>query len=255
MYIEAMSSNRLYAFDFDGVLCDSAVETGITGWKCALELWQDMPEIMPSTMLNQFRHVRPIMETGYEAILIVRLLFEGISEDDLLENFSNLLASFIKKQRLSIDHLKLLFGQTRDQWIAQNEDEWVEMNPLFKGIAEKIQQLGNDKCFIITTKQERFVDQIFQANAICVPNEQIFGLDRKRSKPQILLSLKQKFSDVQLVFVEDRLPTLFNVIDTPDLDDVALYFANWGYNTLQDKESANDSDRITVLSLSDFSNL
>ena len=30
-----MNNSIIYALDFDGVICDSAVETAITGWKAA----------------------------------------------------------------------------------------------------------------------------------------------------------------------------------------------------------------------------
>jgi len=43
----AMPTHLFYALDFDGVICDSAVETGITGWKSACTLWQGMPETIP----------------------------------------------------------------------------------------------------------------------------------------------------------------------------------------------------------------
>ena len=84
-----MSKMNLYALDFDGVICDSAIETGITGWKVARQIWQDMPDQTPPEMITLFRQVRPVMETGFEAILIMRLLHEGISPALLLADFSS----------------------------------------------------------------------------------------------------------------------------------------------------------------------
>ena len=59
-----MTKPKLYAFDFDGVICDSAIETGITGWRVASKMWPDMPSDIPSNMLDDFRQVRPLIETG-----------------------------------------------------------------------------------------------------------------------------------------------------------------------------------------------
>ncbi|WP_411727104.1 hypothetical protein [Methyloglobulus sp.] len=64
----------IYALDFDGVICDSAVETAITGWKAASGILGDIPKAVPQEMIGRFRLVRPIIETGYEAILAMRLL-------------------------------------------------------------------------------------------------------------------------------------------------------------------------------------
>ncbi len=72
-----MSHAILYALDFDGVICDSAVETAITGWKAAGQIWNDMPRTVPPAMIERFREVRPIIETGYESILAMRLIHLG----------------------------------------------------------------------------------------------------------------------------------------------------------------------------------
>jgi hypothetical protein len=72
------------------------------------------------------------------------------------------------------------------------------------------------------------------------------------SKPQILTDLLIKHQEQTILFVEDRLPTLINVIDDQQLNDVRLFFANWGYNTKQDKLDAADQVSITTIDLADF---
>ncbi len=248
-------TNKLYALDFDGVLCDSAVETGMAGWKVAQKLWTDMPDAIPSGLISQFRQVRPIMETGYEAILIMRLLFEGMDAQTLMNAFHHQMEALMIRDELTEDELKQIFGTTRDEWIADDFDSWVEMNPLFEGVADKLQHIDTDNSYIITTKQERFVDHILQANNIHFPLVQIFGLDRNLSKQQILSDLRQDRPDDEILFVEDRLPTLINVITDDRLDNIRLYFANWGYNTEEDRDSARQIKRIHSISLADLQSL
>jgi len=243
---------KLYALDFDGVICDSAVETGITGWKVAHQIWPKMPSLPPQKVIDLFRQVRPVMETGYEAILIIRLLHEGISPSKLLADFASQIAEIIQREGLSTTTLKQQFGATRDHWITDNLEEWIEMNPLFDGVADKLRQINPEQCYIITTKQERFVSQILKANNIVFPADRIFGLDRKMSKPQILSDLLVKHGGQTILFVEDRLPTLVNVIDDKQLNDVQLFFANWGYNTQQDKLYAAEQASITAIDLTGF---
>ena len=250
-----MTKTKLYALDFDGVICDSAVETGITGWKVASKVWTDMPQDIPNDMVDLFRCVRPVMETGYEAALIMRTLFEGVSPESLLESFDKYLRHLVHRDQINLDRLKLRFGETRDNWIIDNQDEWLEMNPLFDGITEKLSQIEHRNATIITTKQERFVSKILQANMISFPAERIFGLDRQLSKPQILTNLLKSHPDHEILFVEDRLPTLFNIIDDQNLAMVKLYFADWGYNTSEDKQQAAKADQIITLNLSEFAEL
>lgn len=226
--------------DFDGVICDSAVETGVTGWKAAARIWDDMSEPLPSNeMIDQFRKVRPIIETGYESILVMRMLYEGEKIDTIFNLFEQKKREFIEKSNKDVDFLKKLFGETRDLWIQDSLEDWTGMNPLFPGAAEKLKSLDKKgKWYVVTTKQERFVAQILKTNNIHLPGERIYGLDRNRSKVEILIELQDRHPEKTLYFIEDRLPTLLNVLRNEKLGKIRLFFANWGYNTAQDKLEA-----------------
>ena len=247
--------NTLFAFDFDGVICDSAIETAHSGWKTARQIWADMPVILPEPLLQQFRQVRPALETGYEAALILRLLFEGVAVSEMLVQFHAQLNALIARDKLVIDKIKPLFGQTRDQWLAQDFSHWIAMNPLFPAVADKLRQLDANHCVIITTKQERFVDHILKANDIAFPLDNIYGLDRNLSKQQVLSDLSAQQHWQSIVFIEDRLPTLLNVMGDDRLDHIALYLADWGYNTVADREHAHAIARIQQLSLTNIPSL
>ncbi len=248
-----MKNTVIYALDFDGVICDSAVETGITGWKAATRIWGGMLEQLPSNkMIDQFREVRPIIETGYESILVMRMLYEGENTETIFTLFEQKKQEFIDKSNKSIDFLKKLFGETRDLWIQNSLDEWIKMNPLFPGIAKKLNNLDKKGMwYVVTTKQERFVAQILEANDIQLPGDRIFGLDRNRNKEEILIELQDRHPEEPIHFVEDRLPTLLNVLHNDKLGNVRLFFANWGYNTARDKLEA-EKHPIELQDLEDF---
>jgi phosphoglycolate phosphatase-like HAD superfamily hydrolase len=231
-----MNNSIIYALDFDGVICDSAVETAITGWKATGSIWEDMPRSLPPEMIDQFRLIRPNIETGYEAILAMRLLYLG---EHIENNFNGKIQTLLKNTQTSVGDLIKLFGETRDNWIADDLAEWVMMNPLFAGVAAKLRKLGQQyPWYVVTTKQERFVKQILKANAIELPDERIFGLDRNMSKVEVLKKLLKNHPNGTIYFVEDRLPTLLNVLKTGELASVKLILALWGYNTVEDKAVA-----------------
>lgn len=243
-----MDQTPIYALDFDGVICDSAIETAVTGWKVATQLWSDMAGTVPTEQhIDQFRQLRPLLETGYESILFMRLLQQGESVESIKVNIS----SFLKELEGDTEALKSLFGQTRDQWIEKARAEWLEMNPLFAGVTDKLQVLNGSPWYIITTKQERFVEEILKVNQVELSADNIFGLDAKLTKEQVLLALQEKHGDTPLCFVEDRLPTLINVQNNPKLATVKLQLADWGYNTEDDKVTAKNKG-IPLVSLADF---
>ena len=250
-----MKQKVIYALDFDGVICDSAVETAMTGWKAASLLWNDINTPLPSQkIIDQFRQVRPMMETGYEAILIMRLLYDGESVNHLLTAFAEKKQQALELSTKEVVFLKKLFGEVRDEWINQAMDEWITMNPLFNHVAEKLQKLSEQKVlwYIITTKQERFVHQILKANNIELSADNIFGLDRHKSKQETLTELLVKHPLQEFYFVEDRLPTLTTVLANNKLNTIKLFLATWGYNTEQDKQQADKQSRIKLIGLDDF---
>lgn len=248
-----MNNTTIHALDFDGVICDSAVETAITGWKAASQIWQDMPQsAAPPNLIDQFRLVRPIIETGYEAILAMRLLFLGESCEAIYSDYQAKTQQLLDQAQVSSDDLKKLFGATRDHWIANDLPDWIAMNPLFAGVKEKLQMIGQTHTwYVITTKQERFVKHILKANAIELAEERIFGLDRNLSKPEVLKDLLQAHPNQPIQFVEDRLPTLLNVQKQPELSAIELLFATWGYNTAEDKVLATQKG-FKALNLQSF---
>ncbi len=248
-----MSKEIIYALDFDGVICDSAVETGITGWKAATLTWGDMQGALPPTeLIDQFRTIRPVLETGYEAILLMRLLYQGEDEQDILENYSKKTGQTLIESGKEIDCLKQLFGETRDVWIKRDLNEWVDMNPLFPGVVDKLRRLEQHAhWYVVTTKQERFVTQILQANGIELANDRIFGLDRNMNKVKVLTELLAKHPQAEIYFVEDRLPTLINVLAAKQLESINVSLADWGYNTVQDIESAQRKS-IKIIGIEKF---
>ena len=247
-----MSLKPLYALDFDGVICDSALETAITGWKTAGQIWSDMTGPAPDVLVSDFREVRPLIETGYEAILAMRLLYQGYDKQQIFEQYQILTRALLEQAGVSVEQLKSMFGATRDHWIATNAADWITQNPLFPGVAECLQRWqGQRDWLIITTKQERFVHQILAAHDIALAADYIFGLDRNLSKVQVLEKWMARYPARPLVFIEDRLPTLLNVAKQPALQNVQLQLALWGYNSSAEQQVAIRHG-MTGLELADF---
>ncbi|WP_341326160.1 HAD family hydrolase [Methylotuvimicrobium sp. KM2] len=248
-----MKQSMIYALDFDGVICDSAVETAITGWKAAGRLWPDMTEDrLSERLIDRFRRVRPAIETGYEAILAMRLIDREDDDRAVLTGFERNKQKLLDELSVDVDFLKKLFGETRDNWIAADFSGWIGVNPLFPSVADKLKQLNEQTTwYVVTTKQERFVSQILNANEIELPGGNIFGLERNRSKADTLIEILEGHPNQQIYFVEDRLPALLIVMTNSKLQSLKLQLADWGYNTAQDRQEAMQKG-IELLCIEDF---
>lgn len=246
------------ALDFDGVLCDSARETGITGWKAAGTLWEDMAEpLPPRPLLDRYCRARPVIETGFEAIAMMRLLKDGQDPDDLLESFPRRLPDAVARSGTNAADLKRLYAAVRDRWIQEDAREWLSLSPLYAGAAETLNALPPaTDCYVVTTKQERFVAQLLEHNGVRFPPEHIFGLDRGMNKELVLHGLMEQHPGQQIHFVEDRLATLKRFLARPDLTALRLHLACWGYNTDAERREAEHLSihLLTTLSVAEIAN-
>jgi phosphoglycolate phosphatase-like HAD superfamily hydrolase len=247
-----MNSNTLYALDFDGVICHSAIETAGTSWMAAQALWPDMQdEAITEARIEAFVKMRPCLEVGYEAPLIMRLLHQNIDLDVECSNYHAQMQNLLTENDFNKDALQMLFGRIRDNLIEQDETQWLSKNPLFDGVADKLRNLNKEDWLIITTKQERFVKKTLQGNHIELADDRLFGLDRKLSKQAVLENLIEEYPEREVIFVEDRLPTLLGVQENPALSSVKLQLVDWGYNTSSQQQIARQNG-IEVIDLESF---
>lgn len=83
-HVTCCAAQRLVALDFDGVICDSVGESSLSAIKAAKKLWPqifDTPaaEARKDELVEGMRGVRPVVETGYENIVQIRALYEGMT--------------------------------------------------------------------------------------------------------------------------------------------------------------------------------
>ncbi len=240
------------ALDFDGVLCDSARETGITGWKAAGTLWGDMAEALPPAwLLDAYCRARPVIETGYEAIAMMRLLKDGENPNELLESFPERLPEIIARSGADEEKLKGTYAAIRDRWIQEDPQGWLSLSPLYRGTSETLHAIPQGiACYIVTTKQERFVERLLAHHGVHFDASRIYGLDRQMKKEAVLRELMARYPGCPIDFVEDRLGTLKRLSTQPDLAPVRLHIACWGYNT---EAECREAARLKIHLLRKFS--
>lgn len=135
--VMASDSPVAYALDFDGVVCDSVGESSHTALRAAARLWPQLNITEPydESYLSALRKVRPVVETGYENVLLGRLVYEcpieSVNEDfiePVLNDWTDIRDSALEDWNVSKEELIDIFGSTRDEWIESNVDSWVDAN-------------------------------------------------------------------------------------------------------------------------------
>ncbi len=249
------ATGLILALDFDGVICDSVRETAISGWKAAHTIWPDeFPEPLPTEAdIAAFRKVRPYLETGFHSILLNKMLKEGVPFAEFQNNLQPHFNRIMEESKMDKAALIAIFGSIRDNWIKEDQNGWLASNGIYPGVAEALKTVLSTDCkvLIMTTKQERFVNAQLQYFGVDFPIENIWGLDRKRKKEELLAEqLKQHPTAIH--FVEDRLETLLRVEADPALENVQLHYADWGYGTPEQLSVAANDPHIELLSLEKF---
>jgi phosphoglycolate phosphatase-like HAD superfamily hydrolase len=246
----------IYALDFDGVICDSAAETGETAWRAGCEIWPEWGDrSVPEAVLERFRSLRPVLETGYQSLGLMRLAETdpaAVGSEELAVQANRMLLETGRSRSALVD----MFGQARDRWLAEDLAGWLARHSFYPGILDALKQfMARGEVFILTTKQERFVKALLQGQGVDFPDERLYGLEDGRCKEEILLDLLARYPQNECLFVEDRLETLKRVAVCPALGSVQLYLATWGYNTASTRGEGARHRRIHLLELADFASL
>ncbi len=247
----------VFILDFDGVLCDSAAETGVSAWRAGVRLWPEWEgDDPPPDVLARFIRLRPALETGYQAPLLMRLAWEGTHEQTVFSRFPTLCEELIRELGLTRQELVRVFGQVRDEWIAAAPEDWLSRHRFYPGVRERVAAVSaaGNAVFVLTTKQQRFALALLEAGGFDIPRCRVSGLDTGRPKDAVLEDLVSLsvHAGARFHFVEDRLKTLERVAARPELEAVRLYLADWGYASDADLARAAGLARIRICRLADF---
>lgn len=246
----------ILALDFDGVICDGLKEYFATAWRTYCEIWLQQEETPPNDLAEKFYRLRPVIETGWEMPVLIAALLMGVTEDQILQQWNAIASAIVQKNQLQSADIAQKLDFLRDQWISHDLASWLNLHRFYPGVIEKLDSLINSptQVFIVTTKEGRFVQQLLAQQGINFPEKSVFGKENKRPKYQILHELitAAERLPASLWFVEDRIKTLELVAQQSHLDTVKLYLADWGYNTSDERQAAQNHDRIQLLSLTQF---
>ena len=104
-----------------------------------------------------------VCSPGYENIIQVRALLEGVSVDDMLEHWPEMLSAKMDEYKLERAAMVDLFGSTRDEWMAEDLDGWLAPNRIYDGVAPAMSHAmaaPDAEVYIVTTKQVCHCDHL-----------------------------------------------------------------------------------------------
>jgi 3-deoxy-D-manno-octulosonate 8-phosphate phosphatase KdsC-like HAD superfamily phosphatase len=223
---------KLLAMDFDGVIADSILECAITGYNgyqiyCGNNVRINTPEEIASDQLITFRKMRPYIRSGEDYIYLFHALNDNINISTQ-EEFDKFQRTY--RERRELYHQ--LFYSARQILINSDHDNWINFNPLYNGMGNFLRSIHN-RVHIVSTKTSKYINDILETNGIKINSKNIHDASGSISKPEIIIRLMKdhKLSPRKLIFIDDHFDTLHKV----KLTGVRCLFAEWGYNTVQQR--------------------
>eukprot|EP00611_Tribonema_gayanum_P019265 TRINITY_DN32_c0_g1_i3.p1 TRINITY_DN32_c0_g1~~TRINITY_DN32_c0_g1_i3.p1 ORF type:complete len:332 (-),score=56.98 TRINITY_DN32_c0_g1_i3:1239-2150(-) len=201
----AKGAEVVVALDFDGVLCNSVGESSRSAFLCLQKRypdvlkgteWENLEDSdAPAWLMDKMRKLRPVVETGYENILLTRLLLEEyrmaetsgketgtrpLTVGEIAANWGEELKdTLMRKYGYTQDELVHAFGDTRDEWIARDEESWLEANSFYERLGVRdAARYSKANVYIITTKQTRFAEALLKHAGIEVPEDKVGAVSR-----------------------------------------------------------------------------
>jgi phosphoglycolate phosphatase-like HAD superfamily hydrolase len=230
------------------VVCDGLAEYFESAWRTYGELWGAAGTPPPPGLAERFCALRPVVESGWEMPLVVKALLDGVDDEAIRTDWTTLAPTLLAGETAADVGARL--DRVRDAWIAADRAGWLGRHRFYPGVVERLRGLGATELVIITTKEGRFVHELFARAGLDVARVRIYGKEAKRPKADVLRAVKAGGETIW--FVEDRFKTLIAIEALTDLNDVRLFLAGWGYNFPEEREAARRDARITLLTLEDF---
>jgi len=208
--------------DFDGVLCDSAVECLVVAYNAYYGAAAENPEEIDPALSSYFLRHRYLVTSADNFWLLIHAFEQG--EEKLDRPRYKALRS---EREEAIRSFGPRFFACREE-LKQDEQHWLGLNRFFKQ-SEVVLDSEFPSFFIITTKDADSVRRLAELHGY---GEKIRGIYSKEFAVDKRLSFRKLFADLgdeaatdRYLFVDDNLDHLLQVADLP----VALHLAGWGY--------------------------
>jgi len=255
-----VSSQKIFLFDFDGVIVDGMQEY----WHSSLlacERYLNSPYISVDQKLykrvpNSFKEIRPWVKYGWEMILIVHEIIKtenplnNDNKDDFINNYHQNCQKILKDNYWLPEDLQKILDKSREYQIHKDFKKWVDLHNPFFEVINLIEELSTRKIKtgIITTKGKIFAEKILRK--LNIFPEFVFGYE-SGTKIKIAETLSE--TNEILGFIEDRKKTLIDIKQNSKTSHIPCFLADWGY--LKDSDRYNFNNGIKLLKLVNLAEL
>ena len=177
--------NKIFIFDFDGVICDSTNECMINSYNSWEFLnknnnYQYLVSNIPLKYKNKFKIIRPYVKGAGEYFVANKFI-----ENENIKSFSQKIYNELcLKYKNNFNFFADIFLEKRKQLKLINLNKWIKLHTIYKDVITFIKKKQkNNIIYIATLKDGESVKLILEYYGIKLNDE--FFIDRKIIKTKI----------------------------------------------------------------------
>lgn len=243
----------LLALDFDGVICDSAVECLVNSYNSfnifkgyTSQKVYNLKEICAG-YIETFRKFRPLVRVAkeYYALWYLIRMNQPIDPNTSIRKQA-------KVGEENLDRFNSIFYGQRQEWMESNINSWLDYNPLYGGIKKALSKISDkENMLIVSSKDKSAIKAILQHNGLSIDDPKVWSSDSGMDKDEIFRKLGGNYSInlSNITFLDDNLN---NLIKAKGMG-IAVFFASWGYSMENEKKQVHEMG-IPIVALEDFEN-
>jgi len=219
------TDSTLYFIDFDGVICDSALEGFVSSEIAYTRLTTGKdPDRCSLTGRDAFYRMRPFIRNGEDFLLLQEYITAGreiYSQQEFDAALSARGTDRMQQYRDAIYRVRQeLVGNAREYWIHLNRI-YPEVEPVIRGVVNR------EQVYILSTKQSDLIAEILSGSGIPWPKDRIIT-SLGKTKEEIITERMNAVNAAQALFVDDQPDHLLSPEASVDLG-ITCYLAAWGY--------------------------
>lgn len=223
--------NSAVFLDFDGVICDSALECLASSWLAYHRLRRERPPAaVPVDLLERFIRLRPFARAAPDYVLIQELIGAGrepVSQAEFERERSARRGRFGRYGRL--------MQEVRSGLLRTDPGYWMALHRLYPHVLRELPRwVSSNSFYILSTKRPELILRVLRHFGLLMDGRRALPCPRS-GKLEIIARTMQRKNIRQALFVDDQIDNLRaepegrNSGRGPEEMPVAKALAAWGY--------------------------
>ena len=225
------------AFDFDGVIGDSAYECYVQSLKSVKDMGLKLNH--SALVEKQFRDARPLITKAEHYFTVLRMIEQNPKINFNFVTQAQMNAAF-KADASSAQLFTEKFKFHRSEMQKISPKEWTALNKSFPRMAKFVRNTARrNEVYIATTKDKKSVVELLSRYGIHMPERNIIAVEFSKDKKVQLQEISRLSGKPlkSIVLVEDAVEQ----IKAARSIGAKAVLAPWGYSTLTQRKEARKS--------------